>query len=232
MMGPILGGVGGMHFTTSSAPVVFHGNSLVAGPYVTNPMPARVRLLAPIRSQVACNNQGQPGYTWVQLRTQGTTIDALYQSGKTNVLVILEGTNSLLNGGQTAAACYAAAKAYVTDRLAAHPWRIVMLTTPPFRTQAMDDAAAIELNGRVTGYNNLLRANWSTDGCAGLVDFQQAGSPFAISTFTVSTFSAIQYNGATVWTSAEAQWVHPNDNGYACLAQMVASGLRRLPRGS
>lgn len=230
-MGPILGGIGGMHFTAASAPVVFHGNSLVAGPFVTNPMPAQVRLLAPIRSQVACNNQGQPGYTWEQLRTQGTTIDALYQSGKTNVLVILEGTNALL-GGQSAAACYASARAYITDRLAAHAWRILILTTPPFRTEAMSDAASIEINGRVTAYNDLLRANWATDGCAGLVDFQQAGSPFAISTFTVATFSAIQYSGATVWTAAEAQWVHPNDNGYACMSQMVAGGLRRLPRGT
>jgi lysophospholipase L1-like esterase len=221
-----------MRFTAASAPVVFHGNSLVAGPFVTTPMPAQVRLLAPIRSQVACDNRGQPGYTWEQLRTQGATINALYQAGKTNVLVILEGTNALLSGGQSAAACYASARAYITERLAAHPWRIMLLTTPPFRTASMDDAASIEINGRVTAYNNLLRANWATDGCAALVDFQQAGSPFAISSFTVAAFNAIQYNGTTVWTSSEAQWVHPNDNGYACLARMVALTLRRLPRGS
>lgn len=228
--GPLLGGVARLRFNAGATNVVFHGNSLMAGVYSTATMPQRVQALPPISGQLTVTNIGRPGYTWDNLSADAGNVDALYVAGKTNILVVWEGTNTIKNNGFNGLACYNNAASYTAARLALHPWWVIHMTTLPCRYSSFTDSDADAMQVGIADYNALLRANFGTIGAKALVDLGQPGGPFVPPpNNSTAAFSAMTRAGSTIWTPAEpGQWVHINDNGYAGVADMVALALRRL----
>jgi lysophospholipase L1-like esterase len=243
-MGPILGGFMGLRVTTDFN-IVFHGNSLIYGrsgaTVPTGAMPYQVQRLPPVNNLVTCVNMGLNGQQWDGMLTggSGAAVDALFDSSKTNILVAWEGTNYIRNNSATAAQAFAAAQEYTTQRKTVHPgWKIIHMTLLPIYYQTYDDATAATVNAIQNTYSQLLRDNWRSM-CEGLVDVQQAGSPFLLPNYNRTTFQAATYNGQSIWSpndqqggggEGQNQFVHPSDTGYAAIAQMVASTLRRVSR--
>lgn len=225
-----MAGVPMVRYLSAETNLVFHGNSLVSGPYVASPFPARVQTTPPVNNQVTCINRGSPGSKWSDLMGEGVaSIDPLFVAGKHNVLVVWEGTNTIKNNGYNGTACYNNAANYTAARLAAREWIIVHMTMIPCRYSTFTDANADSVASATNTYNDLLRANWRGMGAKALVDLGQIGSPFVPpSNNSTTAFSAMTYNGSPIWTPSEAQWVHLNDNGYAAVAALVSATLMRL----
>lgn len=242
-MGPILSSHATVKYATDTAVIVFHGNSLVYGQSgATVPqgaMPYQVQRLAPVGNAVTCNNRGANGQSWAGMRTTGAQVDALYESGKKNILVCWEGHNSQFGEGKTPAQAFADAQAYCADRLTAKPgWLIVHMTTIPAFYQSWTDSQSAAGNANLNEYNRLLTEGWRGTGAKSLVDVRQTGSPFILGNFNRTTFAAALYGGQSIWSpndqqggggTGQNQFVHCSDVGYGYLAQIVANALRRLP---
>jgi len=222
-MGPILGGVPRMQYSGAAANVVFDGNSLVAGFQASSSnmaMPAQMSRLPPLNGGVNVTNIGVSGQTINQMRGRGTQYaDGSYVTGKKNILLAWEGTNTICNNGSAKTGLAAAADmaTYVQERLAAHPgWFIVMMTTlPRFGIEAWSIADG---NAQLQAYDDYLRANWRAMGCKALVDVR-AGGVFV-------------YTGTTMDSKMApymAETIHCNDTGYGLVAQYCADVLKRLP---
>ena len=65
-------------------------------------------------------NVAIPGQTWADMIKNAADIDNLYVSGKKNILVIGETTNSVYNEGASVEKTVSDAKAYIAARRAAH----------------------------------------------------------------------------------------------------------------
>ncbi len=185
-MGPLMGGVPVIRYTTSSAVIVFDGNSLVLGASgATDPMPAQVFRSAPVNSTSACTNSGTNGARTNEMITQAAAqIDPLFNAAKNNILVVWEGRNSIYNGGRTPAAAWVEIQDYVAARLALHPeWKIVLMTVLPQRASTDTDASAAATWATFQQFNDLMRAGWRATGAKALVDVVAPGSPFLLSCF-------------------------------------------------
>jgi hypothetical protein len=169
----------------------------------------------------------------------GSTIDALYNPSKTNILIAWEGHNDMLGLGKTAAQAFADAQTYTSQRLAANPgWKIIHMTCLPGYYQSWDDTASAAGNAKLDQYNDLLRAGWRGTGAKALVEVRQAGSPFVLADYKRTTFAAATYQGQSIWSpndqqggggTGQNQFIHCSDIGYGYLAQIVANVLKRLP---
>ncbi len=226
-MGPMMGGVPVVRYTTSSAVIVFDGNSLVLGASgATDPMPAQVFRNPPISSTSACTNSGTNGARTYEMTSQAAAqIDPLFNAAKDNILVVWEGRNSMYNGGRTPAQAWAEVQAYVSARLALHPeWKIVLMTVLPQRASTDTDASAAATWATFQEFNDLMRAGWRAAGAKALVDVVASGSPFLLTSFAIADFNAIG-----LWSPTETtQWVHLSNAGYAYIASLVSASLRRL----
>lgn len=221
-------------YTSATAKIVFHGNSLVYGASgATDPMPAQVYRSSLINQQVICSNQGVNGQTTQDMINSGGTIDNLFATGKSNVLVVWEGHNSintLMNGGasgeEATASAWEQMKTYVAQRLAAKPWKIVLMTVLPSRRSIDTNATCNSINDAYVAYNDLMKAEWRSIGASALVDMVQPGSPFIMPDWSLASFEAI-----SLWSEGDGgQWVHLNNEGYGVIAEYVVDKLRRLRR--
>jgi lysophospholipase L1-like esterase len=230
MMGPILGGLARMRFSSAGSNVVVDGNSLVYGQGSTggNNMPAQLAAMSPLSGNVAVTNLGISGQNLSQMRTNCADVDAAYVAGKQNVLVVWEGTNSLNYGGSVAQA-YSDTSLYCAERLALNPWIIVLMTTLPRYNQGATQSATDDYNAKLASYNAQILAGYKSMRAKAIVDVRQTGSPFAFSDYQFATFDQPATSG--LWAAGETlQRIHLSNAGYGVIAQMVANVLKRLPR--
>lgn len=215
---------------SSAVNLVWDGNSLVAG--VGNPgqpLPAMVAAAAPVTgSGAATTNVGIAGQAWSDMTATATDVDGAWVSGKTNVLVLWETTNSIINNAETGAQAMTDATAYITARRAVHPWVVVVLTTIPREsgTTITDQTTRTAQNLQLVAADTLLKANFATIGADVVCDVRQAGSPFAFAAYTPADFDA---SGA-IWYESTPSRVHLNAAGYGVVANYVAASLRKLPK--
>ncbi|MDQ2821047.1 MAG: hypothetical protein M3Y65_11755 [Pseudomonadota bacterium] len=247
-MGLILGGSPLVRYLAGKVNIVFHGNSLIYGQsgatVPTGAMPYQVQRLPPVNDQITCINKGVNGQSWAGMRNTGNQVDALFDSTKINVLVVMEGHNSTMGEGKSPAQAIADATAYMADRLATHPeWLILVADTQPAYYQSWDDNTAASKNSILLAYNTLLKNQYRAMGAKVLIETRLAGSPFAFASYTKATFQAAKIGGQSIFSPndreggapdgqfvGQLQWVHYSDIGNGALAQIFASGLRRLPR--
>jgi lysophospholipase L1-like esterase len=227
MTGPILSGSPFQRYSAATVNVVCDGNSLTQGVgALSSPYPSQLGAMDPLKGLVNVTNLGVSGQTTGQMTSAATDVDGAWVSGKTNILIAWEGTNSITGGQRTAAQAAQEMTDYIAARQAVQPWIVVLMTCLP--RQAGTEAASATLNATLDAYNALLKANYKTMGARAIVDVRQAGGPFAFADYLDATFTAAAATG--LWASGESPHVHLSGAGYFKVAQMVAAVLKRLPR--
>jgi hypothetical protein len=193
------------------------------------------------------------GQTWRQMNGIGSSgetaadVDGAFVSGKTNVLIAWEGTNSMWPslGNRTAAQAVQDATDYIAARQAAvaasypgQKWIVLIGTCLP-RESPTSEAATDSFNrNSVEPYNTTLRNTYRSMGARGLFDVQQAGSAFKLPDYSYASFEASAANtGYWAATTAEGGQdsvngrTHLSTNGYAYLVtNIIMPALMRLPR--
>lgn len=234
MISPILAGGGGLVFTSDRVAITADGNSLVYGDGSTNgrSFPVQLAEMAPIRGRLPITNLGINGQRTTQMTSSASDVNAAYQAGKDNVLIVWEAVNDILGAGSSAQQAYTNMRAYIQARLAtntSNPWRIVLMNLAPFYPgDSSSDSYVPTINQRFMDYNQLIRDNQAAMGYEALVDVRQEGSPFAIGNFERATFKASSYQ-RYFKVESDNKLLHFNNLGYAEIAKMVAATLRRLP---
>lgn len=214
----------------SSVNVVWDGNSLVYGVGATGgqTLPVQVAALAPMAgSGAAVTNCGISGQRWSAMTSGAVDVDGAWQSGKTNVLICWETTNSACNTpGLSAAQIISDITTYIAARRSAHPWVIVGLTTIPRETSGLmtSQAERERLNGIMSEVDAAMKAG-QLDFDA-VVDVRQPGSAFAFSGYTTADFDGSGW----IWAELSPNRVHLLNAGYAIIAGYVADALKRIPR--
>jgi len=186
--------------------LVYDGDSITAGYQSTNGFsyPNQANLLLPL-----CDgyNFGISGETLAQmLAAAPANLDPLYDSTKTqNVVVLCGGTNDLSEGA-TPASVYANLQAYCAARRSAG-WKVVVTTILP-------RSASDPFESNRQALNASIRANWGTfaDGLADIAADSRIGAPGA--------------NANQEYFAADG--THPNNAGYGVLAGIVAGAVGLL----
>lgn len=100
-----------------------------------------------------------PGQNWADMAKNATDVQSLWRSGKKNILVTGETTNSIFVEGATVAKTVADAKAYIAARRASQKWDyIVMCGTIP-RGDKATAQENVELNRRLVDADAQLKAD-------------------------------------------------------------------------
>ena len=217
---------------SSATNVVWHGNSLVAGVGSTGgqTLPVQVAALAPMAGSGASTvNGGVNGQDWGGMQsTAASVVDAAWVSGKINVLLLWETTNSVFGYLKTASQTQTLIADYVAARKAVHPWTVLHLTTIPRAGggNVTDQTARDNLNAVMASVDTYVKANYRGMGIDAVCDVRQAGSPFAFANYLPATFDAI----GSLWSEGTGAQIHLSNAGYAVVAGYVAEAMRRLPR--
>lgn len=213
---------------SSAVNIVFHGNSITAGETLSSPstdaFPALCAAAWPlVGTSVAVVNNGLSGYSWANL-TGDTTVDSAWVNGKTNILIVGENTNSIFDGG-TSSSTISDIQTYCSTRLGAHAWHIVLETAIPMGDLLgnlnLSQAQVNANNAASNTVNAYIKANYRALGAKNVIDWQQAGSPFAFTTYNLTT----DFTNSGLFASDR---VHPNSTGHVALQKIVSSWLNRL----
>lgn len=213
---------------SSAVKIVCDGNSLTHSYNSGTPYPQQLAALAPLSGAVSVINRGISGQSTATMTADASDVEGHYDAAKKNVLIVLEGTNSL--GSNSAVVAAEHMRLYFVDRIAAQPTRLNMLITcPPRQVAGGTEAGDLVFNAKVDAYNDILRANWRAWGVKVLVDIRVPGSPFNLPGYTRAHFNASQATDG-IWAAGEVNaYTHLSTAGYGVLAAMVAAGLRRMP---
>lgn len=225
-MGPILGGIPRLKFGSNSN-VVCDGDSLTNGFGSGTPYPTQLAALAPLNGQVPVTNVGISGQTIQDMMDNHADVDGAFVDAKDNTLILWGGTNNIFFG-QSAATTLAAQTANIAARRAAKNWKkIVLINLIPRCISSTDEAANINHNAIFDAYNATLRDSYKAMGADALVNTRQAGSPFALTGYTLANFAASAAQGW--WNPAEGNFpTHLSTAGYGAIAAMVADVLKHL----
>lgn len=224
MIGPILGGSPRASFDPAKFAMTVDGNSI----FGVGDLAQQVAALPPISGRFVIANKAISGQTTRDMINSPTDVNNSYVTGKTNVLLVWELTNSIHNdGGRTGPETIADTIEYINARQAwltanrpgQKPWTIVLMTGIP-RGGNLSAVTADEGEARMQYCNAYIRANYKAMGAVAYVEARQPGGPFD---FTDVTNSA--RFPSSLWTDK----THPNSAGKAFLAQYIADVLRRLP---
>lgn len=216
---------------SSAVNIVFDGNSLVYGTGTSGTLgdttgksfPAQAVALSPVfGSGATSSNKGIGGQTWADMAATPADVDGAWIAGKTNILVLYEGTNSIGNG-LTGLQSASDASAYISARLSLHAWKILLMTTIP--REYTTEPQRTNTNNEIEAQNNYFRNNWLAMGVTRLVETRGTGSPFALSNYNQASWDAT----AALWSDGVGARTHLTDAGAAVLAQFVAGDLARIP---
>jgi hypothetical protein len=213
--------------------LVFDGNSLVQGVGAATPLPAAL-MGRPFfaGSGAAMVNLGVGGQTWRQMDGldggSAADVDGACAAGRTDILLAWETTNSVFNAGRTVQQTIGDARAYVANRLAAHPDRVVVLLTSLPREAgpavAPDRASVEAANAVLSAVDDHFRAAYRAMGARALVDLRGPSSPFAFTGYAPADFDA----AGPYWAEGPGGRIHLNDAGYGLVADMIVAACRRM----
>lgn len=105
------------------------------------------------------SNCAIPGQTWADMTKNATDVQGLWRSGKKNILVTGETTNSIFVEGATVAKTVADAKAYIAARRASQKWDYVVLCGTIPRGDKATSQENVELNKCLIDADNQLKAD-------------------------------------------------------------------------
>lgn len=167
-----------------------------------------------------------PGQTWADMTKNAADVQGLWRSGKKNILVTGETTNSIFVEGATAAKTVADAKAYIAARRASQKWDYVVLCGTIPRGDKATAQENAEMNKRLIDVDNQLKADESL--CNSWVDFR-AFSPewFGLrgdgytAKFMDSTATCNPVGG-------KPDMIHPIGAARDVFADAIADGIKRV----
>lgn len=171
-------------------------------------------------------NCAVPGQTWADMTKNATDVQGLWRSGKKNILVTGETTNSIFVEGATVAKTVADAKAYIAARRASQKWDYIVLCGTIPRGDKATAQENVELNKRLIDVDNQLKADESL--YSSWVDFR-AFSPewFDLrgdrytAKFMDSTATCNQVGG-------NPDMIHPIGVARDVFADAIADGIKRI----
>jgi len=210
--------------------IVFDGNSLVAGAGASTQYLANKVHSFPILSSsgLSVKSFGIGSQTFANMSSNHSDIDSSFVSGRRNILICWEGTNSIYFGrtGDQAASDGAD---YVNSVKSLNPsWEVYVLTTIP-RRQIRNNGDSIEIfNFILEDYDSQIRSNWRSLGFNGFIDLREKGSPFRFTGYSTSDFANIDAYLASGEKSTNAFSVHLNASGYDLVAKFIEQKLRSI----
>ena len=214
---------------TSAVNLAFDGNSLLNDDG-RGQLQTQILDLAPaVGTGVVTANVSIAGQTTRQMNgldgSSATDADAMFVSGKVNILVLWEGTNSVVLAGRTPTQAATDLADYITARKAAHAWdKIVVLTTIPREGDAASQGVRDTNNANLASYNAYLIANRVALGIDAICDVRQSGSPFNLATYTPTDFTGV----GAVWQESTPNRVHLNGEGQYIIAGYLSATLSGL----
>lgn len=171
-------------------------------------------------------NCAVPGQTWADMARNATDVQGLWRSGKKNILVTGETTNSIFVEGATVAKTVADAKAYIAARRASQKWDYVVLCGTIPRGDKATPQENATLNRSLLEVDTQLRADASL--YDSWVDFR-AFSPEWFGLRPDGYSAKFMDSAATCNTvGGKPDMIHPIGAPRDVFADAIADGLNRL----
>lgn len=231
MLPLVLSGPSRLQFN-SNVHLVADGNSLFElvgsnGPSSTqNRVPERTLQAYPLAgSGVTLSNVAIGGQTWLAMASNRADVSSAYQSGKKNILLLWEDTNSIYSGGRSPAQVIEDKAAYVAAERSARNWHAVLCLTTIPREPATSQSQRDTRNAALEEVDDLTWRQFRQMGIDRLVDVRRPGSPFRFANYLPASFDAVQaYFGET----SQNTRVHINNAGALLVASWVAQEVAQL----
>ena len=167
-----------------------------------------------------------PGQTWADMTKNATDVQGLWRSGKKNILVTGETTNSIFVEGATVAKTVADAKAYIAARRASQKWDYVVLCGTIPRGDKATAQENVEMNKRILDVDAQLKADESLYNS--WVDFR-AFSPEWFGLRNDGYSAKFMDSVATCNTiGGKPDMIHPIGVARDVFADAIADGIKRL----
>lgn len=202
------------------ANIVVDGNSIYADFYTTvGAFSNHLFLEEPFASSgFTHGDTAISGQTWQDMTDNVSDVTALYQSGKSNVLVASETTNSIYTYGRSASATVADATQYIARVKYSRPdWYVLLVGSVP--AQGSHPANVdLERNLAMIEADNLMAENFAAMGADGYVGYRDL--PLFVGTGTTTPYAEF----ADCWHDH----IHPSDIGKVYMRQRVVEGLLAL----
>jgi hypothetical protein len=219
----------------SNVKVTFDGNSLVVN-MASDSGGGAFQNQPPMSQGVGISWRGVNGQTWPMMNGlnggSSADVDGSFDPTKTNILIALEGTNSITSVAGSGLTAWNDCKAYCLARLAVHPeWKIILMTTTPALQPGDNSAQRIQRNANIDQYNALMRSNFRDAGAVAVSDIRYSGGPFDYPNYDPATFETS--NTPTVlWATTDnaGQHIHLSTFGGRLNGRLLNNVLRRLPR--
>jgi lysophospholipase L1-like esterase len=169
-------------------------------------------------------NVAIPGQGWKDMIDNPTDVDAAWQAGKTNVLILWEHVNTLYFNGYTVAQTLAAVKQYIAARRALNPWLVVLIDSYPQQGASGTYYTLAGIRVALAEIDAAIGANPAFYGIDAMVHIRQKGSFCDLPDFSDASFLAM----GDVWVEQLGNFLHFNANGYSKTADMLEDTLRNL----
>lgn len=171
-------------------------------------------------------NCAVPGQTWADMTKNAADVQSLWRSGKKNILVTGETTNSIFVEGATVAKTVADAKAYIAARRASQKWDyIVMCGTIP-RGDKATAQENVTLNRSLLEVDTQLRADASLyDSWVDFRTFSPEWFGLRPDGYTAKFMDSIATCNPT---GGRPDMIHPIGAPRDAFADAIADGLNRL----
>jgi len=213
---------------------VMDGNSLVAGAGSTAglTLTTQAAKLSPLNGTTPIINLGVGGQTARMMNGfdggSSADIDAAFVAGRKNILLLWEGTNSIVIN-RTAAQALQDMSDYIAARRLANAWDkvVVIGTIPRYQTGAYWADIDV-LNAHLVTFNESLSASPTTYGADAYVDVRASGSPFALPDYSLATFERTETLPMWATTDTVGWRIHLSNAGYAYIAQCLSSKLKQI----
>ena len=196
--------------------IVGVGDSLTYGANGSNGGTPQAPRMAAISDAIGptsvVSNTGVPGQTITQMISQySSQINALWQAGKTNIL-LLQGGHNDYGGGATVSQVISRLTTFIATAKAAHSWQVVLTTEPP----AANGSYGVLFDSQKRGAaNSIIRATWAAMGANAVSD---------VAADSLIGMDGQEYN-ATYYNSDH---IHFTDTGYRRWGSIDAQAILRL----
>lgn len=167
-----------------------------------------------------------PGQTWADMAKNAADVQGLWRSGKKNILVTGETTNSIFVEGATVAKTVADAKAYIAARRASQKWDYVVLCGTIPRGDKATPQENVEMNKRLIDADNQLKAD--TTLYDSWVDFRAFSPEWFKARADGYTAKFMDSTATCNPTGGRPDMIHPIGAPRDVFADAIADGLNRL----
>lgn len=206
-------------FDTGTPPLHIHveGNSISDNYYTSyGSFDNHLMTVEPLASSGATHaSTAATSSTWQTITDRGSSVDASWHAGATNILVVNETINSV-NASMSPATIKGLITDYIAARRALHPWRVICWLTLPY-------GGAPEYAATNT---NLLNVDaWQREN-AFTLGIERVVNPRVLPVFNHDGLTAAPFEAyASSWHETAAPYTHPLDAPKLELAALIVAAM-------